>query len=582
MLDPILSLSYSLHSQKGVYALLLGSGISTAAQIPTGWEITLDLCRKVAVLSNEQPGPDAASWFVTKFGASPNYSRLLEALARTPAERMQVLRQYFEPFADDREAGRKVPTPAHKAIAELVRGGYIRVVVTTNFDRLLEEALETVGIIPTVIASPEAATGMIPLVHSGPTIVKVNGDYLDSRIKNTEEELSSYDPAMDQLLDQIFDEYGLIICGWSAEWDHALCQALQRSKSHRFMVYWTVRSEPKPVPRELIRARRAGMITIESADQFFQEIIQKVSALESLAAPHPLSAKIAAATVKNYLVEPRHQIRLHDLFLAEAERVFGQRRFEELPVDFKKSGNLRLDFLRFSIATYDRLSEILVAMIIPGSYWGRSEHRKTWIEGLERLASSSSELSKGQALELYPALLGIYAGGIAAIAGEKWETLRSLLLDAKSVQGQESWPFVVKIFPQELVRHDEAQVLHPERRNTPLSDHLSSALREPFRGLIPADQVFELTFDVFEYVLSLLYVDLKYPSSQLPSDPIWAPAGSFAWRRKGNWIQREAMPWDKLRDSFFAGDTNRAKRATDRLDEILEAYKREWLLSRYN
>jgi hypothetical protein len=98
-----------------------------------------------------------------------------------------------------------------------MRDSYIQVVVTTNFDRLMEQALESVGVVPTVIVSPETASGMVPLVHSGPTIVKVNGDYLDSRIKNTEEELSRYDPAMDRLLDQIFDEYGLIICGWSAE-----------------------------------------------------------------------------------------------------------------------------------------------------------------------------------------------------------------------------------------------------------------------------------------------------------------------------------------------------------------------------
>lgn len=557
--------------------MLLGSGISTSAQIPTGWDVTLDLCRKVAALTTEEPRPDAANWFSAKFGASPNYSRLLESLAKSPTERMQVLRQYFEPSADDREAGRKLPTAAHRAIAELVRGGYIRVIVTTNFDRLLEQALETAGIVPTVIASAEAASGMIPLVHSGPTIVKVNGDYLDTRIKNTEEGLSSYDSAIDQLLDQIFDQYGLIVCGWSAEWDQGLCHALQRTKSRRFTIYWTVRGESKPKTVELIHARQAERIVIESADQFFQEVLEQVTALESLAAPHPLSSRIAAATVKNYLSEPRHRIRLHDLFISEADRLFSQRRLEGLPIGFKGSGNLRLDFLRHSIATYDRVSETLVAMIIPGCYWGGPEHRRSWIEGLGRLAWSSSELSKGQGWELYPALIGLYAGGIASIAGEKLETLKCLLLEAKSVQGQGNRPFVLKIFPQEIVRSDDGQVLHAEKSNTPLSDHLCFVLREPFRSLIPADQLFARNFDIFEYLLSLVYVDLKYPSSQAASDPMWAPAGSFAWRRQRNWIQEDGMPWETLKKSFFAGDTSRAKRAVDRLDDILNAYKREWL-----
>jgi hypothetical protein len=52
---------------------------------------------------------------------------------RLPAERQQLLRGYFEPTEEEAEQGIKSPTPAHKAIAELVSEGYVRVVLTTNF-----------------------------------------------------------------------------------------------------------------------------------------------------------------------------------------------------------------------------------------------------------------------------------------------------------------------------------------------------------------------------------------------------------------------------------------------------------------
>ncbi len=39
MIEPIVSLAFSLHANKGVYALLLGSGVSRSAGIPTGWEV---------------------------------------------------------------------------------------------------------------------------------------------------------------------------------------------------------------------------------------------------------------------------------------------------------------------------------------------------------------------------------------------------------------------------------------------------------------------------------------------------------------------------------------------------------------
>jgi hypothetical protein len=48
-IDPLTQLAFSVYENKGVFALLLGSGLSRAASIPTGWEITLDLIRRVAV-----------------------------------------------------------------------------------------------------------------------------------------------------------------------------------------------------------------------------------------------------------------------------------------------------------------------------------------------------------------------------------------------------------------------------------------------------------------------------------------------------------------------------------------------------
>lgn len=46
--DPLTQLSFSVYENKGVFAVLLGSGLSRAAEIATGWEITLDLIRRAA------------------------------------------------------------------------------------------------------------------------------------------------------------------------------------------------------------------------------------------------------------------------------------------------------------------------------------------------------------------------------------------------------------------------------------------------------------------------------------------------------------------------------------------------------
>ena len=46
--DPLTQLAISVHQSPEIYALLLGSGLSRAADIPTGWDITRDLICRVA------------------------------------------------------------------------------------------------------------------------------------------------------------------------------------------------------------------------------------------------------------------------------------------------------------------------------------------------------------------------------------------------------------------------------------------------------------------------------------------------------------------------------------------------------
>jgi len=119
MVDSLTSLAFSVHSSRGVYALLLGSGLSTAAGIPTGRDVTLDLIRKRAATGNEDCGTDPATWYKNKSGCDADYSHLLDELAKTPADRTILLSSYFEPTADELSRGLKAPTLAHKVIARL-------------------------------------------------------------------------------------------------------------------------------------------------------------------------------------------------------------------------------------------------------------------------------------------------------------------------------------------------------------------------------------------------------------------------------------------------------------------------------
>ena len=109
--------------------------------------------------------PDPEQWFLEKYGQAPDYSQLLDQLTRTPTERQQLLRPYIEANEQEREEGKKQSTAAHRAIAQMAAQGFVKVIVTTNFDRLIESALVEAGVVPTVISSEDQARGRAP-AHS--------------------------------------------------------------------------------------------------------------------------------------------------------------------------------------------------------------------------------------------------------------------------------------------------------------------------------------------------------------------------------------------------------------------------------
>jgi hypothetical protein len=147
--------------------------------------------------------------------------------------------------------------------------GYIRVILTTNFDRLIEHGLEQAGISPQVIASSSALAGMTPLVHAPATVVKLHGDYTMLGLRNTTAELSLYPPAWRKLLARVFDEYGLLVIGWSADWDVALVETLERVRSRRYPMFWGAhRGRLEETAKRLVAQHNATVIEHAGADEF--------------------------------------------------------------------------------------------------------------------------------------------------------------------------------------------------------------------------------------------------------------------------------------------------------------------------
>ncbi len=571
------SISFTISSNKGVYALLLGSGISRNSGIPTGWEIVLDLIRKLASQTGADCQGNELNWYIEQYGEEPDYSNILSKLVLKSSERVNLLKPYFEPTEDERENHLKEPTKAHKAIAQLIKEGYIKVVITTNFDRLLENALREIGVEPQVIRHADDVDGAMPLVHSDFTLIKINGDYLDSRFLNTKHELSDYPQKLKDYILRIINEYGLITCGWSGKWDTGLVNIIRQSENFRFSNYWTCVGKCEQELEELATLRKGQTVEITDADSFFTEISERIDALKKKQNNHPLNSDIAVERLKRYIVKEESKILLHDLFHDEMERVYNQ---------LQKINDFSLypdsTHILPRLQQYESILEILLPMVINGVYWSKPEHYNIFIELIKRLSEpidyngSTYELTRD--LQNYPILLIVYALGISAVKSSKFDLLYQVfhIKVEKHVSSYSNKSYVLEKINVNKYDKDTFRQILGNRFYTPMNEKLLSVLREKFKKLIPSEDDIEDLFDVFEYITSLCYNDIVGEKTERDNVPI----GRYIWRKRNresyylNDFLKEAEKsknlWMPISQGMFNGSYEHYLEVKNKSDEFLK------------
>ena len=537
MIDPTQSLAFSMQANPGVYALLLGSGVSRAAGIPTGWEITLDMIRRLASMNNESCEPDPEVWYQHKYGVEPDYSSLLDQIAKTPAERQQLLRSYLEPNEQELEEGLKQPTPAHRAIAKLASRGFIRVVLTTNFDRLLETAMQDVGMTPSVLSSADQVKGALPLIHTQCCILKVHGDYLDTRIRNTPSELSQYPEEFDTFLDRIFDEFGLIVCGWSASWDTALRNAIYRTTSRRFTAYWAAHAgQISDEAKQIVSHRRAQVVPINAADDFFQNVRENVASLEEFSRPHPLSREAALITLKRYIPEPRHRIRLSDLINGTVNTMVNDSSGQSFDVENPPEFNT--ENITARVRAHEAVCSTMMSMGVLGARWAENDHGRLWQGALQKVCEAPE--GKGSNLwsylRYYPGMLLLYSLGLGALEVDNLAFLADIFSTEVNMPNEDAQTVVQLLPPYVLLQpfSNVPQIMRAlegmDGRYAPLNDWLHDTLRQHTIDVIPSMSRHTMVFDRLEMLLAL---NFAYKSELISDiDWYWAPPGSFGHRHR--------------------------------------------------
>lgn len=522
--DDLLSTAFSLYTNPGAYALLLGAGVSASSGVPTAWRLLMDLVEQVAALEGESPEKPEI-WYQERFGVAPTYEGLLEKLGPTQHERQRLLRGYFERSAEDVEAKRKLPTPAHRAIARLVRAGAVRVIVTLNFDHLIEQAIRDEGLEPTVIASPSDIAGMAPLHTLESCVVHLHGDYLSpTSMRNTFEELGSYDEDTQRLLERILQDYGLIVAGWSAKYDPVLRNAIAEHYATRFTMTWIERggSDEKEEAKQL-RTLKKGVLVTADADTAFGHLADGVEALTTRRSRHVLTVPVAVETAKRELAGRPVAIGLHDRLRQELDRLHDRS-------EFYTHNQKDADPYEELVERVEEATLLPAALVATLAYWGRPETDRWWLNEVPRLATGVDGSGSVRLLNLrvVSGSMLFYAAGVAAVAAQRFDLLGQLFATRRPNRSNQFESLAATLDSLASYENLKDSAIRLHRKLAPLLEEALQIGREPLED---AWQTFE--------VLRMSRPITRHESFDQLRDDYWAAYSELDKQNKA-WKEQES------------------------------------------
>lgn len=249
------------------YAFFLGAGCSVSSDIPSAATLVRDhwiprLCRI------KHPGRKDYEAFAREAfdGYEPDnaaafYGRLIDELFVTANDRQGEI---------ERLCDGKFPGFGYAALARLVahKSTAFNVVLTTNFDDLMADALYLyTSARPLVIHHESLATYIRP-TRMRPLIVKLHGD---SRLspKNTHAETESLNDDLCKHISMLLNDRGLIFMGYGGgdASIHALLEDLP-DEALPSGISWLSRTEPEGAVREWLRKRKGIWVKVTDFDEF--------------------------------------------------------------------------------------------------------------------------------------------------------------------------------------------------------------------------------------------------------------------------------------------------------------------------
>ena len=262
------------------FAFFLGAGCSVSSNIPAASALVRDhwLPKLRDVVAPNRK--DLLDWAKEELGqydpANPagSYGEVINRLFLQPEERQREI----EALCNGR-----FPAFGYAVLAKLMalEGGRFNVVLTTNFDDLVADALYLFTDTRPLVIHHESLASFIRPTRTRPLVIKLHGD---NRLtpQNTAQETSRLKGEIEKQIVSLLHDRGLIFLGYGGN-DAGITRMLDQLPSEALPlgIYWVNSTKPEGNIRKWLESRKA--IWVEKGD--FDEAMLLVRDVFDL--PHP-------------------------------------------------------------------------------------------------------------------------------------------------------------------------------------------------------------------------------------------------------------------------------------------------------
>lgn len=267
-LDVARLVKYLCRSGNGVkprLTFLLGAGFSASAGIPTAAGIVKRQLEIHPLLADAPPCPLVTSVYSHLMGLLP------------AVERMRVVREAIG-SACAADTGQPKINWAHLLLATLVEAGYVKRILTTNFDPLAVDALALMGLPVRAFDLSASAHFVSGMLRTG-SIVYLHGQSHGLLLSNTIEELATIRVHVREVLQDALSDSTLVIVGYSGACDPVFEELRDTYRQFPYQAFWVHYDPQGSPPGEAVKAfiaspaREVFLVTGHDADAFMRALV---------------------------------------------------------------------------------------------------------------------------------------------------------------------------------------------------------------------------------------------------------------------------------------------------------------------